>query len=272
MERKILFLDLDGTLLNDEKEISIKNREALSKALSKGHMVVLTTGRALFSTIIQAKKLSLYNPGCYLIVFNGSCIYDCGNKEIINKHTLKIEQVCKAFDEANLRKIHIQTYDDKYVLVEKRNDDDVVRKYCSLCNMDYRVIKDIHSSLKEPPYKALVVDFKDQSPLNEMEEWLNDHLEGEVDTIYSNPYYLEIMPAGINKGYAVKSLCEKLGIDIKNSIACGDSENDLSMIRAAGTGVSMKNGISKIKEYADYITTHDNNHDGIAEVVERFML
>ena len=84
--------------------------------------------------------------------------------------------------------------------------------------------------------------------------------------------YFEIVPKGLNKGNAVRNMCRMLGIDLADTIAAGDEENDLTMIEAAGVGVAMANGIPAAKALADYVTTRDNNHDGIAEVVEKFML
>lgn len=272
MDKRILFLDLDGTLLNDRKEITTGNRAALEAALSRGHRVVITTGRPLTSAIIQAQRLGLDGPGCYLIAFNGSVVYDCGAGETIYSHPLTVEQVCKVYDEANRRGVHIQTYDDVDVLVEARNDNENVRRYCSLINMEYRVIQDVHTDLVQPPVKALLIDFHDRKPVEEMEDWIRTHLAGEVDCYFSSQYYLEVVPVGMNKGAAVTAMCQRLGIPLECSIAVGDAENDLSMIQTAGLGVAMANGIPEAKACADYVTQRDNNHDGIAEVVERFLL
>ena len=93
---------------------------------------------------------------------------------------------------------------------------------------------------------------------------------GKVDTFFSNPTYLEVVPKGMNKGEAVKMLCRMLNVPIENAVSVGDAANDLSMIQMAGTSVAMANGTDEVKAVADYITQRDNNHDGIAEVVEKF--
>ena len=74
----------------------------------------------------------------------------------------------------------------------------------------------------------------------------------------------------MNKGEAVKMLCQKLGVAIENAVACGDAANDLAMLKAAGIGVAMINGSDEVKAVADYITTRDNNHDGVAEAADKF--
>ena len=109
MESKILFLDLDGTLLNDQKRISPENQQAVHLALSRGHRVVIASGRPLKSAIIQAEAIGLDGPGCYLIAYNGAVIYDCAKKQEIFRRTLDLDSLYALFDEANRRKIYIQT-------------------------------------------------------------------------------------------------------------------------------------------------------------------
>ena len=115
---KILFLDLDGTLLNDEKEITQGNREALQKALELGHRVVITTGRPLASAKIQNQRLGLTGQGCYIIAYNGGMIYDCGAEKAIYENYLPAQVAIKAVRICNSIDIHEQTYDATHVLVE----------------------------------------------------------------------------------------------------------------------------------------------------------
>ena len=95
---------------------------------------------------------------------------------------------------------------------------------------------------------------------------------GKPFSIYrSEPYFLEIMPKGIDKAQSLERLLETIGLGREQMIACGDGYNDLTMIRYAGLGVAMENAILPLKNVADYITL-SNNDDGIAHVVEKFML
>ena len=82
-EKKALFLDLDGTLLNDKKEITPGNYHAIRQALGEGHKIIIATGRPLASAIKQAERLGLTEKGCYVISFNGGVIFDMGNQEVI---------------------------------------------------------------------------------------------------------------------------------------------------------------------------------------------
>ena len=270
MEKRMLFMDLDGTLLNDQKEITPGNRQALELALDRGHGVIITTGRPLKSAMDQAHKLGMDKPGCYLIAYNGAVIYDWGRQKQIFVRTLSIPTVLRVFDYVNPLGIHIQTYDQWTVLVEPRCDDEAVRRYCGLIRMEHQVIGDVHTDLKEEPVKALVIDFYDKTGLLQVEQWLKENLSDQVDCFFSCDQYLEVVPKGMSKGEAVAMLCRMMDVDIRNAVAVGDAANDLSMIAMAGIGVAMANGTGEVKAIADYVTRHDNNHDGIAEVVARF--
>ena len=270
MEKRMLFMDLDGTLLDDHEQITPGNRQALERALEWGHGVIITTGRPLKSALIQAQKLGLDKPGCYTIAYNGAVIYDWEKQAQIFGRTLDIPTVLDIFDYVNPQGFHLQTYDTWDVLVEPKGDDAIVRKYCNRILMDFRVIQDVHTDLVEEPVKVLIIETEDREKILQLQANLEDRFAGKVDTFFSNPTYLEVVPKGMNKGEAVKMLCRMLNVPIENAVSVGDAANDLSMIQAAGIGVAMANGTDEVKAVANYITICDNNHDGIAEVVERF--
>ena len=262
MKKKLLFLDLDGTLLDNEKQITAGNRKALELALSRGHGVIITTGRPLKSAMEQAHKLGLDGPGCFLIAYNGAAVYDWAQQKQIFSRALSLETVYKVFDLVNAEGEHIQTYDTWDVLVEPRGDDTALRRYCHLSGMGYRVIGDVRKDLAEPPVKCLVINYRDR---------IREELDEEADCFFSCDQYLEVVPKGMNKGQAVIRMCQMMGVEIADAVAVGDEANDLSMIMAAGVGVAMANGTAQVKAAADYITVCDNNHDGVAEVVEQFL-
>lgn len=272
MNQKILFTDLDGTLLDDAKQISPGNRAALDAALAKGHRVVITTGRPLVSAILQSEMLGLTGEGCYLIAYNGGIVYDSYRKEIIYQQNLPMDVALRTITLCNELGIHVQSYDEKYVLVEPRCDNAIVRLYCGRILMEHRVVPSLEKALVQEPPKVLAIDLENPAPLVKLVELLKAEMDDRMDCFFSSTQYLEIVPKGMNKGSAIVAMCRRMGIPIADAIAVGDEENDLSMIEAAGIGVAMANGISKAKAIANYVTTRDNNHDGVAEVVEKFML
>ena len=269
MKKRLLFLDLDGTLLNDEKQITQGNRDALNQALDRGHGVIITTGRPLKSALAQSRRLGLDKPGCYVIAYNGAMVYDWSIQDKVFSRTLDIPSVISVFEKANEMDEHIQTYDSFDVLVEARGDDEAVRRYCKMVSMTYRVIGDVHTDLQEAPVKCLVINYEKKDGLLQMERWIRENVP-QMDCFFSSDFLLEIVPKGMNKGEAVKMLCQMLNVEIENAVACGDAANDLAMLRAAGIGVAMQNGTEEVKAVADYITLRDNNHDGVAEAADKF--
>lgn len=272
MDKKILFLDLDGTLLNDQKEITEGNRRAMEEALERGHRIVVASGRPLKSSLAQARRLGLAGEGCYVIAYNGAVIYDCSAEKPIFRHTLEMEDLYRVFDEARRRGYYIQTYDREDVVLEEGGDVEIAKRYCGTTGMDYRVIQDVRKDVKEAPVKALLIDYQNPEPLADMARWIGENMAGRMDCFPSSPYLLEVVAVGMNKGAAVSALCGLLDIPVENTVAAGDQANDISMLRAAGVGVAMANGTAEVKAAADYITVRDNNHDGIEEAIRKFLL
>lgn len=271
MEPKILFLDLDGTLLNSQREISPGNRAALQKALAAGHRVVINTGRPLASAIKQNERLGLTQDGCYVISFNGGIIYDAFRKTVIHSQCLPLETAIAITRLCNEKNVHVQTYDREKVLVEPRWEDSQIRNYCNRILMDYRVVPDFATGLLEAPPKVLAVSETDRPALEALQQELPKRFP-EIDCFFSGYHLLEIVPKGVHKGTALKRLCEILHIPVANSVAAGDEENDLTMLQAAGVGCAMANAVEKVKQSADYITARNNDQDGVAEIVEKFLM
>jgi len=272
MSAQILFTDLDGTLLTDRKEITPGNRQAVNDALAAGRRIVVTSGRPLVSSLDQARRLELAGPGCYVIAYNGAEIYDCSQEKSVFRRTVAMEELLAVFAEARRRRAFIQTYDNEQVVIEPWCDPAAAQWYTSRLGMSYRVIGDVGRDLSAPPVKALLIDREETGVLDDMEGWIRSELSGRVDCFRSSVWLLEVVAAGVNKGAAVERLCRMLGIPLSDAIAAGDEANDVSMIRTAGVGAAMANAVPAAKEAAGYITSRDNNHDGVAEIIRMFML
>lgn len=268
--RKIFFTDLDGTLLNDEKEISEKNRKAIEELRRRGHVVVISTGRALPSAKQQAKRLKLTGKGCYIICYNGGQIYDTEQDTLIYQKSVPMKYVRSVFDDARQFGISVQTYTDTHVITEQDNAS--LHQYVAIQQLPYLVVDDVVSALEHEPAKVLALDYQDPSRVTEFRSFMAPRYQGKLDIYLSHPALLELVPPGVNKGNAVRFLCDYLGIPLERSVAAGDAENDLTMIQAAHVGAVMRNGEQLLKDQADYITQADNNHDGVAEILEKFIL
>lgn len=267
---KILFTDCDDTLLTTDKKVCEKNRKAIDQMIAAGHKIVLTSGRSLPSTKLQAEAIDLTFEGCYIIAYNGGEIYDYYNNKTIYKNTLPLDIVENVFHMCEEKGIHVQTYDDKYVLSHEKNDSLI--RYCNTMACEYKVVDDVIPCFQDGPCKILVVDYHNQDNLEEMRKKILDLYGDTVDSYYSNKFYLEVVPKGVNKGAAIHHLSEILGVPMENTVAAGDNMNDIAMIKEAYVGVAVANAVEAAKEAADYITVLDNNEGAVAEIIEKFIL
>lgn len=267
---KILFTDIDGTLLNDKKEIPDVNRKAIEQLIEEGHKIVLTTGRALSGTVGQAEKLGLTFDGCYIIAFNGAEIYDSYRKETLYKCRIPMDTAARIFAICEEQKVHVQTYDDKYVLAKENNA--YLERYCREIVCESKIDTELPYSLVEEPSKLLLLSYDDHDKLYEMQRLILEAEGDMVDAFFSSKGLLEVVLKGTNKGAAIKRLCHILNIPLEHSVGAGDGNNDIPLLETAYVGAAMKNAVDVVKEAADYVTEHDNNEGGLAEIIERFIL
>lgn len=270
MNKKILFTDLDDTLLNRKKEVTPGNRAAIEKMLADGHEIVFSTGRPLVSALHQAHTLSFVKSSA-MIAFNGGILYDLKNDRVIDRAALPIPLVYRIFDYANARGVHVQTYSEDKVLVEPRCEGPVVDFYDRRIGMEYDVIPDV-SMLTREPEKVLAIDLDSHERLEDFIRDFPAELKEEVDLFFSNSAFLEIVPKGTNKGNALRKIAAYLGVPIKNTVAAGDASNDIPMLLAAGKGVAMKNASEDVLRAASFVSAEDCDHDGVAGIIETYIL
>lgn len=262
----ILFTDLDGTLLTSEKKVSDYTKAVLERFTKAGHRLALSSGRAIDSVMDVQTSLGLTFPNMYLIGYNGGEIYDCSKKKSILRTALTFEQVEIILTTAQEMGIHCHTYSDTHIVAREENEQ--LRYYKRAIHSPVLITPDILSVLDKPPCKCIAIELKERSRLEELRSVLNEKLGDEVTILFSSNYYLEFFSSYAGKGTAVEKLCQLLPIPLKQSLAIGDEENDISMLKAAGLGIAMKNAKEAVKKVADQITTDDNNHDGLAKTLE----
>lgn len=267
---KILFTDLDETLLSNDKSISDGNRRAIKRTLDAGNYVVVATGRPVESGRIVVKELGLTMPGCYMIAFNGAVLYDCSADRVLYEKTIPIQYVYQLFDKARKAGLYIQTYNKTDILAEGHTKE--LDYYTQNTKMSYKLLPDVVMGIDSEPNKVLLINLEDKMALEQFQEANRPWTEGKMNSFFSCDKYLEYCPIGVSKGASVEYLCRFLNIPIENTIAVGDEVNDISMIQAAHVGVAVKNAVPDAQKAADYITQNDNNSDAVAEVIDKFLL
>lgn len=269
MENKILFTDLDDTLLNRDKSICQENRREITRMLEQGHYFVIATGRPIATGRIVAKELGLTMPGCYMVAFNGAVIYDCAAERVLAEKTLPLYVAKEIIDEAHKAEIYVQSYQQNIILTEKHSRE--LDFYLSNARMEYKLVSNLYTSLEMEPNKVMMIDVDDSKRLLDFQAQ-HPELSEQSNCFFSRNEYLEYCPKDTDKGSGVRYVSEFLNVPLENTVAVGDERNDISMIRAAHVGVAVKNARPELREAADYVTEHDNEHGAIAEVIEKFIL
>lgn len=268
MNYKILVLDLDGTLTNHDKVITSRTKKALMEAQKRGIIIVLASGRPTYGVMPLAEELELEKYGGYILSFNGGIIFNCRTRETVFQKKLPVESNAQIIHLAEQEKVAILTYEDSWI-ISNNPDSPYVKKESEINHLKVRRIDDMaaHTTFRVP--KFLMVG--DGDYLAGVEVRVRDALGDDFSVYRSEAFFLEILPKGIDKAQCLEQLLELLGLVPQQMIACGDSYNDISMIQFAGLGVAMENAIPPLKEVADYITL-SNDEDGVAHVVEKFLL
>ena len=268
---KILFLDIDDTLLDREKNIPEENQKAIERAVDAGHKVGITSGRSLMSVLPVVESLGRRKEGGYAIAYNGGIIYDCFAKKALIRQTIPLATVKMIFAEADALGIHAQTYASDDTLLVREMDEET-KFYTSRLYTATRLVPDLPDSLSEEPVKCLCIDLHDREKIEKLRGILAKKGEGDIDVFFSNAWYLECVKHGVSKGRAVEWFCDHMHVPIEDSVSAGDSENDIPMLRAAGVGCAMANATDACKSAADYITERDCDHAGVAEIIDRFLM
>lgn len=264
---KILALDLDGTLTNSKKEITPHTLEILIQAQQKGIRLVLASGRPTAGILPLAELLHLKEYGGYILAFNGGLIIDCATGQPIYKQLLDTSVYEHLYKVGNTEDFKILSYLDNCIACEDI-ENEYVRYEARLNKMQLKKLDNFLEEINFPEPKCLIVGNEDK--LVKLEEDLSEYYKGKMSIYRSEPFFLEILPLGIDKAKRLEFLLKYLGLNKEELMVCGDGYNDLSMIEYAGLGVAMSNAQTIVKEAADYITL-SNEEDGVAAAVEKFI-
>ena len=204
----------------------------------------------------------------YILSYNGGEIIDWSTGELLYKNLLPDDVLPILYQTATDNRQTILTYDNECILTENPNDP-YVQKEAFLNKMQVRRVENFLQEIPLPLPKCLIVGEPEQLMKTEAE--LSLRLQRQISVYRSEPYFLELVPLGIDKARSIAVLSEKLGITREEVAAMGDGYNDLSMIKYAGLGIAMDNAQEPVKAAANYIAP-SNDEDGVAIAVERYFL
>lgn len=266
---KILALDLDGTLTNSQKIVTPRTRAALAEAAARGVTIVLASGRPTAGVAPLAKELGLDKSGGCILSYNGGVIIDCQSGQTLYQKLLPAEAVPELCAFAAEQDVAIVTYNSVGIVTERPTDEWAAREGFTN-NLPMIKVENLAEYVTYPVCKMLLT--LEPSRMGDVFAAGKKRFEGRIDLYPSCPFFLEAVPLGVAKDASLASLLAQRGLTRANLMACGDGLNDLSMLRFAGVSVAMQNAEPEVKAAADHVTAADNDHDGVAEAVEKFIL
>ena len=270
---RMIGLDLDGTLLTGQKELTAGNRAALEKAAENGVYIVPVTGRPLSGIPTQVMELDFIR---YAITSNGAVTTDRACGKTIRERCMSRETAEKTLRAAQGERIILEYFTGGYgyhdsvthALLWKKFENTPILRYLEKSRIP---VEDLYGRLRES--RRGIENLSIMCPTPEVKESILSRVKGieGIRIIYPWPTDLEITSMDADKGEALLSLAAGLGINREEVMAMGDGNNDLGLMNAAGLSVAMGNSSPEVLAAADFQTS-DNEHDGVAEAISRYVL
>lgn len=266
--KKVLFTDLDGTLLLKDSTISREMAGEIKRVTDLGNIVVFASGRPLDSVLEVKNEFLPDVKNMWIIANNGALIYNCDNQKAVYEKKLTSQQVSRIVTLADQKGIHVHSYSE-HEIVGYENDEEQ-KYYRRRIHLPFVEVKNIASYLKDGAYKVQLIDLESREKLENLKVDIMSEMNDEVYCVFSNNKYLEILNKEVNKGRALLYLEDYLHVKHENTYACGDADNDMEMVTAAGVGVAVANATEALKAAADLVTEKSNNENGLLEILKTF--
>lgn len=267
MNKKMLVLDIDGTLTNSKKEITEATKSAIERIIDEGHTVVIASGRPTPGIRKACETLDLYKKGGYALSFNGAVITELKSGDTVYQRVLEKSVIPEIYDYALSKGIGMMTYEGENAVTGTRIDR-YMEFEARINAIGLKKVADFKKYVSFDVNKCLLTAEADYAA--QIEKELSKKYEGRLSIYRSEPFFTEVMPYKVDKASSLEILLKKLGADKSDMICCGDGFNDLSMIKSAGIGVAMANAADAVKDAADYVTL-SNDEDGLVNVIEKFI-
>ena len=267
---KLLAIDMDGTLLDDRKEISLDNQQALRQVTETGIMVVLCTGRPLSGIQPYFDQLELtYSP--YAIGNNGCLTLSTEDWSILSYQSTPlthVEHLAKLLEEFPSLNLVLFTPHANYALGKELNEatqKDAIIETSVLYHTDLESFRSLNIPVLVPIFMG------ETDELDRLQATYSELLADDFQPVRSLDYAFEVLPRGVSKASGLAQLTEKLGISPEEVMAIGDGDNDIEMLQWAGLAIAMKNATPALLHVADDITD-SHNESGLARAIEKHLL
>ncbi|MBQ6469200.1 MAG: HAD family phosphatase [Lachnospiraceae bacterium] len=267
MNLKLIALDLDGTLTNDQKEITPRTMEILMKLQKEGVRLALASARPAPGLYAVCDLLQMRAYGGILMSYNGGRIVEASTGKTLYETGMDREETKGILRFLDTLPVNV-ILDDGVQFYVKDPKAYKIEYECRNNRMTCSEVADLAEFLSFSPVKLLLS--VQPEILSNVQKTIAQQLPPSLIVVRTAPFYLEIIPSSINKGKGLLDICQVLGIDRSETAAFGDAENDIPMIRAAGFGVAMGNAEEAVKAAADYVTA-SNNEDGVALALEKVL-
>ncbi|HFR3691309.1 TPA: sugar-phosphatase [Streptococcus suis] len=268
MTIKLVAIDIDGTLLNSQHEITPEVFQAIQDAKKAGVKIVIATGRPISGVRAILDQLNLTEAGDYVITFNGGLVQDAATGEDIVKDTLSYDDYLDIELAARKLNLPMHASTKEGLFTANRNIGKYTVYESTLVNAPifYRTPEEMTD---KEIIKVMMVDEPER--LDRALETIPAAFFDRFTIAKSAPFYLEFTPKQANKGLAIIALAQTLGLTMDQTMAIGDQENDRSMLEVVGSPVVMENGNSELKKIAKYITK-SNDESGVAYALREWVL
>lgn len=264
---KLIAVDLDGTLLDESKRISERCLEDIRRLKEKGKKIVLATGRPMRGILPYLELLNLFEENDYAVIYNGAMVQSTREDKILYDMPISLDCYKELYDLSRQLGTDIHALIKDGVLTPRFNPYTEVESSFNHIPVIVGPVDEVDESTKI--IKVLMVS--DQKKLDSIVPLIPEWVKEKYSIVRSAPIFLEFLNKKATKGIGVSIVAKELGIRPEEVICVGDAGNDIDMIKYAGLGVAMGNATEDAKAAADYITL-TNEEDGVAHVIEKFML
>lgn len=266
---KLIAIDMDGTLLSEDKSLHQEEIDALQKAVQAGYKIVICTGRPLSGVKSYMAQLNITGEDEYAIVNNGCSTHYTKNWDMVSWRQLTKEDMLYLYDISKQTKVQLTLFDEDHYFVVGEEPNERVVFDANIVGLKPTVISiDDAVSGDYTMFQAMFLDNPEE--VDKFQQQFEAELANRFSVVRSQNYIFEAMPSGVNKASALAELTKRLAIKPEEVMAIGDGNNDLEMLAFAGVSVAMGNATSRVKEIATHNTLTNNEH-GVAHIIEKLL-